>query len=413
MNEQLAIDGGSPVRTKPFGPTHDFGEEDVEAVAEVIRSGHLAKGPAVKQFEADFAARHGVKYAVTVNSGTSAMHTCIAAINPDPGDEVIVTPWTSGGSIIGVLLHNCVPIFADIDDTYNVDPSDVEKRITPRTRAIMAVHIHGNPSNMGALGEIAKRHGLFLIEDFCQAHFAESQGEVVGSIGDINGASFGGKHLSAGGGGVVLTNNEVLWERALIFSDAALPRTPGPYAGRPYENYFMAPNYKITDVMAAILSVQLKKVDGYIENKVRAAKNIIEGISDVDELVPQQVRSGDRHTYWNFALTIDTDRLNCTQKDFANSVTAEGLGMLGRPHGSAKGALYRNPTFTGPNTYGKSRFPFDYGRENPVDYHHVKLPYGEELMGRTVSFSMLPSFSEEDVGDIIHALRKVAIHYRN
>ena len=145
MTELLAIDGGSPVRTEPFGPTHDFGHQDSEAVSEVIRSGFLAKGPKVREFERAFAQKHGAKYAVTVNSGTSAMHTCVAAINPDPGDEVIVSPWTSGGSVIGILLHNCVPVFADIDDTYNIDPDKVERYITPRTRAIMAVHLHGNP----------------------------------------------------------------------------------------------------------------------------------------------------------------------------------------------------------------------------------------------------------------------------
>src|SRR5215470_10234856 len=118
--ERLAIEGGTPVRTRPFGPTHDFGDEDVAALAEVIRSGKVGKGPKVRAFEEAFAAKHGVRHAVTVTSGTAAMHTCIGAINPDPGDEVIVTPWTVGGSFIGVLLHNCVPVFADVDDTFTL-----------------------------------------------------------------------------------------------------------------------------------------------------------------------------------------------------------------------------------------------------------------------------------------------------
>lgn len=412
MTELLAIDGGSPVRTEPFGPTHDFGHQDSEAVSEVIRSGFLAKGPKVREFERAFAQKHGAKYAVTVNSGTSAMHTCVAAINPDPGDEVIVSPWTSGGSVIGILLHNCVPVFADIDDTYNIDPDKVERYITPRTRAIMAVHLHGNPCDLGALGEIADRHGLFLIEDFAQAHFAEYQGQTVGSIGDIGGASFGGKHLSAGGGGVVLTDNEVLWERALLFSDAALPRDPGPYAGMPYENYFLAPNYRMNDLIAAILLVQLQKVDGYIENKVRAAHNIVKGLADVEEIAPQKVMPGNRCTYWTFGMTIDTDRLGCTAKEFAKAVSAEGVPLLGHPHGSAKSGLFKNPTFSGPNTYGSSHFPFDYGREKPLDYRLVTLPHGEKLMSRNVSFSMVQSFTENDTSDIVEALRKVVVYYR-
>src|SRR5262249_31584167 len=160
------------------------------------------------EFERAFAARHGLPYGVTVTSGTAAMHTCVGAINPDPGDEIIVTPWTSGGSLIGALWQNCVPVFADIDDTYNIDPRDVEAQITPRTRAIIAVHLFGNPCDMDALRAIAHRHGIFLIEDCCQAPFAEYQGRVVGTLGDIAGYSFGGKHLSAGMGGIILTANQ-------------------------------------------------------------------------------------------------------------------------------------------------------------------------------------------------------------
>ena len=235
-----------------FGPGHDFGEDDVEAVAEVIRSGNVGRGPVVDRFEEAFAERHGVEWTITVNSGTSAMHTCIGAVNPDPGDEIIVSPWTSGGSIIGALLHNCVPIFADIDETYTLDPADVEAKITPRTRAIIAVHLFGNVCDMAALREIADRHGIFLIEDACQAHLAEHQGRIVGSMGDIAGISFGGKTLSAGMGGAVLTSNRALWERAILFRDAALPRANGPLEGMPYANYFLAPNYKINDMIAAL-----------------------------------------------------------------------------------------------------------------------------------------------------------------
>lgn len=271
MPETLAINGGTPVRTEPFGTMHDFGEEDIEALAGVVRSGVLGKGPKVHGFEELWASRHGVEHAVGVTSGTAAMHTCVGAINPDPGDEIIVSPWTSGGSIIGALLHNCVPVFADIDDTYTLDPADVEAKITDRTRAIIVVHLFGNPCDMRALREIADRHGLFLIEDCCQAHFAEYQGQVVGSLGDIAGFSYGAKHLSAGEGGMVITNNRSLWERAILFSDAALPRDDGPYDKRPYANYFLAPNYRMGSLTAAVLLTQMNKIDRYIENKIGAA----------------------------------------------------------------------------------------------------------------------------------------------
>ncbi len=413
MNDLLALHGGPPVRTQPFGPTHDFGDDDIAALTDVIRSGRVGKGARVAQFEGEFAAKHGVKHAIAISSGTAAMHLCVGAINPDPGDEIIVTPWTSAGSIIGLLLHNCVPVFADIDDTYTLDPKDVEAKITPRTRAIIAVHLFGNPCNMAALRDIAQRHQLFLLEDCCQAHFAAYQGQTVGTMGDMNGFSFGGKHLSAGMGGAVLTDDPVLWERAILFGDTALPRANGPYAGRPYANYFLAPNYRINDLIAAILLTQIHKVDGYIERKIYAAKQIMEQIADIETITPQRVRPGDRHTYWVLGFTLEAGAFRCDAWEFANALNKEGIPTGGPYIGSGKeGPLYRNPFLSEPQMYGHSRFPFDYGREKPLDYRHVDCPNGEALMQRGFNIPMQPSFTEEDIADIAQAIRKVALHYR-
>ena len=412
MSERDAAQTGARAEMLDLGATHDFGEDDIAAVAAVLRSGHLGLGPAVVEFEQAFAARHGVKHAVTASSGTAAMHTCIGALNPEPGSEIIVTPWTAGGSIIGALLHNCVPVFADVDDTYTLDPADVEAKITPRTRAIMAVHLFGNPCDMDALQAIADRHGVALIEDCCQAHFAESRGRIVGTIGDIAGFSFGGKHLSAGTGGAVLTNDDALWERAVLFRDAALPRDNGPLHGQPYANYFLAPNYKMGDLMAAVLSTQLQKVDGYIERKIKAAEAIIDGLSDMDEITPQRVRRGDRHSYWVLGLTLDTDTLGCSAWEFAEAVSRAGVPLGGPYIGSGRyGPLYRNPFLAGPNTYGQSRFPLDFGRETAMDYTQVECPRGEDIMGRGVSLQMTPNMSDAVIDSIVSTIRATAAGY--
>ena len=415
MDERLAIDGGVPVRKAPFGPSHEFGDDDIKALTQVIRSGIIGKrGPVIDQFDKEFALRHGAQNAISVTSGTAAMHVCICAINPDPGDEVIVTPWTSGGSIIGALLQNCIPVFAEIDDTLNIDPEDVEAKITPRTRAIIAVHQYGNPCDMDALKEIAERHGIFLIEDCSQAHFAEYKGKLVGMLGDIAGFSLGGKHLSAGIGGIVLCNNDTLWERAILSSDVALPRSNGPYEGRPYANYFLAPGYVVNDLLGAVLLSQLKKVDGYIERKIRAAHQIIQGVSDITELTPQRVRPGDRHTHWVLSFQLETKGMNCTVREFAEAVGQEGVPFSNSWNGEGmEGPLYRQPFLADPATYGRSRFPFDYRRAKPIDYRLVRTPKGEEMMKRTINIQMIPTFTEEDIADIVHAIRKVAIHYRN
>ena len=414
MSEKLAINGGTPIISEPKDwATHDFGEDDVQAVSEVIRSGKIGKGEQIEAFQREYADRYGVKYGIAVNSGTSAMHTCVAAMNPDPGDEIITTAWTSGGSILGLLLQNCVPIFADLDDTMCLDPVDVEKKITSRTKAILVVNLFGNIANVRELRKIADKHGIYLIEDCCQSHFSEDNGVTAGTLSDIAGVSFGGKHLNLGGGGMVLTNNTALWERAILFHDAALPRKNGPAEGKPYANYFLAPNYKINDIMGAMGRVQLKKVDGYVDSKIRSATNIIKGLSDIEEITPQTVRSGVKHTYWTLNFSIDTDALNCTADEFADAVAAEGVPFSGPYLGTPEhGPLYRNPFLSGPNLYGNSRFPLDYNREPPIDYRKVNNPHGEELMSKGIALSMQPSFDEEYVGQVIEANKKVVTAFK-
>ncbi len=412
MADKLAIHGATPVRTKEFGPHHEFGEEDVEAAAEVIRSGYLHKGPRVREFEAAWAARHGVKHAITTTAGTAAMHVAAGALDLDPGDEIITTPITAGGSIIGILLQNCVPIFADVDETHNIDPEDVEAKITPRTRAIWVTHIYGNPCDMDALRRIADRHDLYLVEDCCHAPLAEYKGQIVGSIGDIGGFSFGGKHLSAGVGGAVVTNNTSLWERGIIFSDVGLPRAHGPYAELPYQHYFLGPAYRMSDLTAAVLLSQLGKLDGYVENKIRAAQNINDGVADVDGIVPQPVRPDDRSSYWVWVATLEEEKFTCDANEFADALQAEGLDFDGPGFNDGRPRLmYNNPFLTGPHLYGSSRMPLDIGRERPYDYKKVYLPVAEDITRRRIGMQMRPTFTEEDVGDIIEGLRKVAAHY--
>ena len=414
MNDKLALFGGRPVLSDPiYFAGHDFGEDDIEVISKVIKSGEIGIGPEVKAFENEYANRYGIKYGISVNSGTSALHTCVAAMNPDPGDEIITTAWTSGGSIIGLLFQNCVPVFADIDDSYCLDPLDVEKKITPRTKAILVVNLMGNMANVRKLREIADRHNIFLIEDCCQSHFAEDNGIIAGSMADISGFSFGGKHLNLGGGGMVLTNNKTLWERAILFRDAALPRDDGPAEGKPYANQFLAPNYKMNDIMAAMGRNQLKKVDGYVQSKIKSGKNIIDGLRNIKEITPQKVRDGVTHTYWSLSFTIDTAILNCTATEYAEAVSAEGIPTSGPYLLTPEiGPLNKNPFLSKPDLYGKSKFPLDYNREIQVNYKETKLPYGNQLMSRNVNFDMTPSYDDNYIEKVIEAHHKVVNHYR-
>ena len=235
-----------------------YGPDEVWEALDSMLSGRVTMGEKVERFEAAFARYLGVRHAVMVNSGSSANLLAVAALTSprserplQPGAEVITPAVTWATTVWPIAQAGLVPVLVDVEaETYNIDPKDVEAKITSRTRAIMAVHLFGNPCDMTTLREIADRHNIFLIEDCCQAHFAEHQGQIVGSIGDIAGFSFGGKHISAGGGGIVLTNNESLGAQATLFMDAALPRDDGPYAGRPYANYDSLVKTRFEEVLA-------------------------------------------------------------------------------------------------------------------------------------------------------------------
>ena len=295
-----------------------------------------------------------------------------------------------------------------------INSNDIENKITSRTRAIWVTHFFGNPCDMDALRAIADKHDLYLIEDCCHAPLAEYKGQIVGSIGDIGGFSFGGKHLSGGVGGAIVTDNESLWERAVIFSDVALPRANGPWEDRPYQHYFLAPNYKMSDLTAAVLISQLKKLENYVENKVRAAKNINRGISEFDGIVPQSVRDDDRSSYWVWGATLTEGAFTCSTQEFVDALIAEGVyDFLGPRSVSGRSALMNNnPFLLEPNLYGRSHMPLDIGREQPYDYKKVYLPVAEDIARRRVAFQLRPTYTEEDVGDIIEAIRKVATHYQ-
>ena len=288
MRKNLAIHGGKPITKRKFPAPHHFGNDDISAITKVLQKANsfgtratddvqlkfLQRGTERQKFEKDFAALHNSKYGILVNSGTSALNTIYGAINPDPGSEVICTPWTSIGSISGAIFQGMVPIFADIDETLCIDPIDVEKKITSKTRAIVAVHMFGNPCDMEKLLEISRKHNLFLIEDCTQAHFSKYQNKLVGSIGEIAawGLSEHQHFTGAGSCGVLVTNNTTLYERAYGFSDQALNRIDGPFRNYPYSHHFLAQNYSANELASSILNVQFSKASINIEKKIRMLK---------------------------------------------------------------------------------------------------------------------------------------------
>ena len=298
----LAIDGGTPVRTRPFPLRAPFGDREVELVTQAIRSQSLFRGPMVKDFEEGFARLYDAKYAVASTSGTAAIHVAIGTIDPEPGDEIITAPITDGGSVVPIVYQNAIPIFADVDHTYNMDPRDVERKITPRTRAILLVHLFGNPCDMDAMMEIAGRHSIPIIEDCSQAHLTEYKGRLLGTFGDISCFSLQqSKHMTTGDGGITLTNRDDLQRRMRLFRDKGWTTDPG-WGRKSYE--FLAPNYRMTELQAAVGLAQLEKVASVVQRRHERGSLLSDLIRDAPGIQPAPVTPGGKHTYWAYSFPV-------------------------------------------------------------------------------------------------------------
>src|SRR5262245_6810863 len=286
----LAVDGGTPIRTSPFpnvnGPEgRTLGDEEIAALERVIRSGQLncTVGGETKAFEAEFAASYGVAHVVASSSGTSALHLAVAAVNPEPGDEIITTGLSDAGTVLPILAQNAVPVFADVDPaTGNLDVESVRARITPRTRAIIAVHLFGQPAPVAELRLLADEHGLILIEDCAQAYLTRCapDGALAGTVGHLGCFSLQqSKHITAGDGGLTISNDAALARRARLFADKAWPRDTNERT-----HLFFGLNYRMTELQAAVAREQLKKLEWVVDARRKAAEPLTAAIGELGGL---------------------------------------------------------------------------------------------------------------------------------
>jgi len=289
---KLALLGGAPVRTEKFLQWPYFDENEVNAVTEVIRSGKWFRydGTKVEEFEKAFAKFHDSAYAVAVTNGTAALEVPLAVMGVGPGDEVIVPNYTFIATASAVMVHGAVPVFVDIQpDTYNMDPKCFEAAITEKTKAVIPVHFAGYPADMDEIMAIAKKHGLYVLEDACHSHGGAYNGKMLGSIGDAGAFSFqASKNITSGEGGAVTTNNELLAEK--IFSRHTFGRMPGRAW---YEHYVIGTNTRMTEMQAALLLVQLTRLEQQSRERLINAKILDKCIGGyADEL--GLMRTGDK-----------------------------------------------------------------------------------------------------------------------
>ncbi len=386
-SETLALEGGAPVITHEFPRYNSLGKEEQDAVQKVMESGVLSQflgcwhddfygGSKVQAFEAQCADYFGVKHAITVNSWTSGLIAAVGALDIEPGDEIIVTPWTMCASATAILHWNAIPVFADIDpQTFNLDPESVRRNISEKTRAIIA---------------IADEFNLKIISDTAQAPAAKYKGKWAGTLGDIGGYSLNyHKHIHTGEGGVVVTNDDALAERVRLIRNHAEAVLPDREA-MPINN-MLGYNFRLGEIECAIGIEQLKKLNGLVESRRALAERLAEGICKLPGLSVPYVADGNTHVYYVFPLLVDPDITGVSQY--------QNLHLL---------PMYQQKT-----AYGSSGFPWsaDFTRQD-ISYEKGICPVAEDMNDRTyLGFGMCTyDLTESDVDLIIQAFHKVWAH---
>lgn len=335
----LAIDGAAPVRTEPMPPWPHYPEDEVEAVSTVLRSGKVNywTGEECRAFEREFAEYCGAAHGIAVANGTLALELALYGLGIGPGDEVVVTPRTFIASASAVVMRGATPVFADIDpESQNITAETIAAVLTPRTRAVIAVHLAGWPCDMDPIMVLAEQHGLKVIEDCAQAHGARYKGRPVGSLGHVAAFSFcQDKIMSTGGeGGMLVTDDEALWSRAWSFKDhgksydAVYCREHPPGFRWLHESF--GSNWRLTEMQGAIGRLQLRKLDDWIARRRRSAALLDEALSTCDALQVVIPPAEIYHSYYKYYVFVRPERLarGWNRDRIMQSVMAEGIACF-------------------------------------------------------------------------------------
>lgn len=408
---RLAIDGGEPACTIAFGPRWVLDESDRAQVDTVMQRAVRVwrSGDKLREFQAAFAQVYGVAHAVPTGSGTAALHATFGALDLEPGDEIITTPATDIGSLIGLMTQNLIPVFADwLPGTFNTDPAEIERKITERTRAILVVHLFGIPCEMGPIMEIARKHELKVVEDCAQAILGEHNGSKVGTIGELAGFSFGMKTLSTDQGGMVITNDPSLGVQVRGFLSKGSERQGSDWL--PYARLgSFAP---MTDLQAAIGIAQLAKLEQATQNRECVAAQLDEVFSSLAGFTIAPRRPGNRNVYYVYPYHLDASLAGVRLDTFTKALRAEGVIDAFGPYLHGR-SLHRAPIFAQPRTYGRSGYPLRDGDGLArVDYSVQSFPEIERVLPGLGFFHMRNSFTAEQGKAIVDAIYKVARYYR-
>ena len=369
----------------PYGK-QTIEQDDIQAVVDVLKSDFLTTGPKIAEFEQTVADYVGAKYAVAISNGTSALHAACFAAGIEPGDEVITTPLTFAASANCVLYCGGTPVFADVDPkTYNIDPEDIQRKITDRTKAIIAVHLAGQPCDMDAIHSIAREHGLIVIEDGAHALGSVYKGKKVGSMSDMTTFSFHPvKPITTGEGGMIVTDNEDFYKKMILFrshgitrDDSMMTRNDGPWF---YQQFNLGYNYRITDIQCALGCSQMKKLDRFLARRKEIVARYNEAFVDCDNIItPYQL--SDTESGWHLYIV---QVKKCDRRQVFENMREKGIGVN----------VHYIPVYMHP-----------YYQEH--GYENVHCANAEEIYSHIISLPLYPGLTSEQQDYVIDTLKSL------
>ena len=397
MKIDLAINGGTPVRSSylPYGKQF-INKDDIQTVIDTLNGDYLTTGPAIEEFEKKVAKYVGAKYAVALSNGTAALHAACYAAGIKEGDEVITSPITFAASANCILYCKAKPVFADINpETYNIDPKEIESKITSKTKAIIPVHFTGQSVDLDPIIELAKKYNLIVIEDAAHALGTKYKGNYIGNISHMTEFSFHPvKTITTGEGGIVTTNCEKLYEKLLLFRTHGITRNQklmndkedGPWH---YEQIDLGYNYRITDLQCALGTTQMDKIDFFIKRRKELVNRYNKELSKIDGIIIQkeeEFSDTSRHLY---IIKLDLNKFKVGRKEIFEALIAENIGVN----------VHYLPVYLHPY-YEK------------LGYEKGLCPRAEELYKSIITLPLYPSMSDEDFRDVVKAVSKVVGAYR-
>lgn len=394
---KLAINGGTPVRDTylPYGQQW-IEDDDIEEVVKVLKSDYLTTGPKIEEFEEKFGKYVGVKYAVAISNGTAALHGASFAAGIKEGDEVITTPITFAASANCILYQGGKPIFADIDSsTYNIDPKDIEKKISSKTKAIVPVDFTGQPVNIDEINAIAKKYNLIVIEDGAHSLGAEYKGKKTGSLVDMTTFSFHPvKHITTGEGGVITTNNKELYEKLKLFRTHGITRDKQILYNKNegswyYEQLELGYNYRITDIQCALGISQLNKIDKFLRRRREIAEKYNEYLKDIDGIVLPYQEEYIKSSWHLYVIQLELEKFKVGRREIFEALKAENIGVN----------VHYIPVYYHPY-YQK------------LGYKKGLCPNAEKLYERIITIPLYPKMTDKDVKDVVEALDRVLKYYK-